>query len=222
MEGYTSYDITGCSFDEFVDFLFLHEVVPSPGNGSKSEPWYWNAIVTFEPVAVTRHYIRLFSEPEFLLRRFTREQLEQGFWAIQGCNIECSAAEIMWSREVPSEQREICVRAMFHLFEKLFSLDSLHTAAHMWWDSLAYDWHCGNRERSKGGEDEHMQDIIFETLKDILDLSAEECQAAALHGLGHLHHPGTADLIACYLERNPDIPAELREYAEAAAKFEIM
>jgi len=111
---------------------------------------------------------------------------------------------------------------MFHLWEKLFSVEPLETSAHMWWDSLCYDWHCGNRTRSNGGEDESMQDIIFETLARILQLGSPRCQGDALHGLGHLHHPETEQLIAKYIAANPEVDPETKKYALVAAKFQVM
>lgn len=223
MDSYTQYDIRGASFEEFVVFLFDHKVVPVPRNGNKEpNPWYWNAEVTFEPIRVTCDYIRMFTAPEFLLSSFSAQQLEQGFWAIQSCNIECSVAEIIWHEQVPFAMRENCVRSMFHLFDKLFTVAPLETAPNMWWDSLAYDWHSGNRSRSNGGEDEQMQNAIFETLEKILALPSLECQVAALHGLGHLHHPATSQLIDQYIKRNQAIDTDLRDYALAAARFDVM
>ena len=215
-------NITGASFEEFVAFLFDHEVVPIPRDGKGPEPWYWNAQVEFEPVRVACDYVRLFTDPEFLVTQYSLEQLEQGFWAIPSCNIECSVTEIIWHKQVPFVMRENCVRSMFHLFQKLFAVVTLETSPNMWWDSLAYNWHCGNRARSNGGEDERMQDVIFETLEKILALPSLECQAAALHGLGHLHHPATQQLIERYIQGNEKIDAELRDYALAAARFDVM
>jgi hypothetical protein len=111
---------------------------------------------------------------------------------------------------------------MFHLFEKLFATMQFETAVEMWWDSMAYDWHCGNRSRQNGGEDEEMQDIMFETLAKILELPSAACQASALHGLGHLHHPETQLLIGQYLAKNREIDPGLREYACAASRFDVM
>lgn len=111
---------------------------------------------------------------------------------------------------------------MFHLYELLFSKVSLDTAADMWWDSLTYDWHCGIRARDKGGEDELMQDVMFDTLGKILLLPSEECQTAALHGMGHLHHPETCPVIDAYLTKRPEIDTDLREYALAAARFKVL
>jgi len=223
MDGYTQYNLISVSFEEFVAFLFDHEVVPMPRNGkNEPEPWYWKAEVEFEPIRVTCDYERLFNDPQFLLSSFSAKQLEQGFWAIQSCTLECSLAQVIWHEQVPFVMRENCLRSSSRLFEKLFATNPLDTSSNMWWDSLAYDWHCGNRLRSNGGEDEKMQDVMFETLEKILALPSLECQVAALHGLGHLHHPATKQLIELYLERNQHIDADLQSYALAAARFDVM
>jgi len=111
---------------------------------------------------------------------------------------------------------------MLDLFRDFFTKEPLDTAGNMWWDSLCFDWHCGNRKREWGGEDLLLQDVIFRTLTSILDLDSEFCQKAALHGLGHLHHPDTPGLIQQFIERNPSMPYELKAYALDAAKFEVL
>jgi hypothetical protein len=213
----TKYDLSGASFDQFVSFIFRSTIKGEHGE----KFWYWEAEVTFEPDEIAAHYIRLFDEPQFLLEQFAKPILEAGFWAIQSVNLNCGVPHIMWAGELPFAARHTCVRSMFHLFERLFALEPLDTSSHMWWDSLCYDWHCGNRSRESGGEDRAMQDVIFETLIRILRLDSVACQAAALHGLGHLHHPGTEMAIGQYLRGNPTVSPKLRDYALAAAKFDI-
>ena len=221
MKDYDQYDISRSSFDEFVGFLFDHDVVSIPqGNDSKPEPWYWHAEVTHDVRRVLGLYIQLFKDPEFLLSRYTKEKLEQGFWAIISGNIECAVTEVIWEKQVPFEERAACVRAMYHLYERFFLKEPLVTSSNMWWDALAYDWHCGNRSRANGSEDEQMQDVMYETLERILALPSETCQFAALHGMGHLHHPSTQEAIERFLNR--PLSPELREYALAAGRFEIM
>jgi hypothetical protein len=223
MDGYTHYNLRDATFEGFVDFLFDREVVPTPVAGTgAAEPWYWHAEVAFDPMQVASFYIELFTGPRFLLDRFSLDQVEQGFWAIQSSNIECAVTEIIWHPQLPFEIRESCVRSMYHLYELLFADVPLETSSDMWWDSLAYDWHCGNRVRVKGGEDHLMQDIMFDTLGRILQIPSVSCQGAALHGLGHLHHPETSNLILAYLSQNPELDEELKEYAVAAARFEVM
>jgi hypothetical protein len=215
----SSIDISKFSFDQFMDFLFDRE---APLDTKKRDPWYWHTEVTFDPERVWAHYVRLFQKPNFLLERFSRNQLEQGFWGIQSGNIDCAVTEIIWMEYLPFSLRETCVRSMFQLFQLLFAIEPLETSAHMWWDSLCFDWHCGNRNRLRGGEDLLMQDVMFQTLTEILTLDSEFCQDAALHGLGHLHHPETEQLVQKYLEQRPALDIKRREYALAAARFEVL
>lgn len=211
-------DLTACSFSDFVVFLFDRDV-PCDDN---AEPWYWDADVIFDPQLVCRYYVALFSDPSFLLARFTKAQLEQAFWAIPSGNLDCSAARVMWCKDLPLAEREKCVTSMFYLFRDLFAVDALETSGSMWWDALCFDWHCGNRKRERGGEDLWMQDVIFKTLTNILELDSEFCQGAALHGLGHLHHPETKQLVKRFVARNPSLPQALKQYAHAAAQFKVI
>jgi hypothetical protein len=223
MDGYTQYNLRNATFEEFVDFLFDREVIPTPvERTADGEPWYWRAEVTFEPMRVASFYIQLFTDPGFLLDRFSLDQLEQGFWAIPSGNIECSINHIIWDKRLPFELRESCVRSMHQLYASLFAKEPLETSSNMWWDALAYDWHCGIRERANGGEDSAMQDVMFETLLRILELPQAWCQEAALHGLGHLHHPDTTAAVQRFLALTPGIDPELSAYALAAARFEVM
>jgi hypothetical protein len=66
-----------------------------------------------------------------------------------------------------------------------------------------------------------MQDVIFQTLTAILAIDSDICQRAALHGLGHLHHPETGNLIQRYIAEHPALTKEQIEYTLAAAKFEV-
>jgi len=214
-------DIRGYSLEKFCLFLFDREIPPTANDGSE-DSWYYSVEVRFDAHEVAGHYVNFFTNPEFLRSRFSRPQLEQGFWAILGPNLSCGAAQLIWLQEVPFSVREKCVRSMFHLYERFFAMDSLDIAAYMWWDGLCYDWHMGRRSRANGGEDQLMQDVMFETLSKILDLDSEACQKAALHGLGHLRHPSTETVIRGFLDRRQGtIDAELKEYALAAARFGV-
>jgi hypothetical protein len=42
-------------------------------------------------------------------------------------------------------------------------------------------------------------DVLFETLSRILEIQDKETQPCALHGLGHLYHPGVAELVQRYI-----------------------
>lgn len=216
-------DIQNVSFEEFVGFLFDHDVIPIPEYATNDPgPWYWNIEVTFDSLRVVRYYRRLFSEPNFLVDLFSEEQLEQGFWAIQSGSIECSVSEVIWDEHIDFEERSSCISSMYFLFDRLFREHPLENAPHMFWDSLAYDWYCGNRSRSNGGEDLLVQDSMFQTLTKILRIDSDHCRFAALHGLGHLMHPDTERVIDQFLRGSETISDELVEYARLAASFEVL
>jgi hypothetical protein len=100
------YDISRFSFDEFVEFLFEHEVVPFPGNDkAQPKPWHWHTHVMFDVHAVITFYVRLFEQPAFLLTRYTKAQVEQGFWVIMSRNIECAVGEVIWNTIAPFDRR---------------------------------------------------------------------------------------------------------------------
>ncbi len=226
MEPSTTVDLTNFSFEEFVSFLFDHDVPPESEKydpeSEEYDPWYFHVEVEFDAKKICAYYVQLFQQPEFLLTRFTKPQLEEGFWAVQGPNLDCSVSSIIDDSDVPLSVREECIRSMFDLFNRLFSKEPLDTSVQMWWDSLCYDWHCGNRNRERGGEDLELQDVYFHTIARVLAIDSETCQGAAPHGLGHLHHPQTKGLIDRFIDEHPSLTQAQRAYALAAARFKVM
>ncbi len=219
MEEYKRIDISEYSFEQFISFMFERDV---PSETEKRDPWHWNMEVTYLPGIICSYYVKLFRQPEFLIQQFSKAQLDEGFWAIQGPNLDCAVESVLWDTDLPFAAREECVRSMLDLFRLLFATEPLDTSVQMWWDSLCYDWHCGNRNRDLGGEDLKMQDVMFETLAAILSIDSPSCQGAALHGLGHLHHPGTHELVQKYIREHPSLSEKQREYAVAAAAFKVL
>ena len=212
-------DIRRFSFDEFVSFLFDRGTPPDP---SHRDRWYYHVEVEFNPEAICAYYVQLFRRPDFLSPRFTKLQLDEGFWAIQSPNLTCSVYKLIHDSNLTLSAKGGCIRSMTDLFERLFSKESLDTSVQMWWDSLCYDWHCGNRKRERGGEDKRLQDVFFQTLSTLLSSDSEICQRAALHGLGHLHHPETTQLIQQYIQQHPLLTKEWKDYALSAARFEVL
>jgi hypothetical protein len=108
------------------------------------------------------------------------------------------------------------------LFERLFANEPLDTSVHMWWDSFCYAWHCGNRKRENGGEDLELQEAFFQALGKVLAVNSWICQGAALHGLGHLHHPHTAEVVSRFIADISALTEEQVAYANAAARFNVL
>jgi hypothetical protein len=181
-------DLSRCSFERFVTFAFDRPVSVGPGGG-----WWWedNPPLLVDPELQVRHATRLFSEPA-ILRRFTNEQIDQGFWfmALDYTPLANFFAEPLRNTDVVLELRLNCVRAMFDLYDKLLSLMKSGTAAEMWWDLLQ-------------GVDEPLRIEMVTTLARMLD--ARLCEKAALHGLNHLAWPREREpLIDRFLQREHD------------------
>jgi hypothetical protein len=212
-------DISRYSFDEFVAFVFDREIRARTG---KYHPWYFDVEIAFDASRLCEFYIQLFRNPNSILAKYSKAQLEVGFWAIHGAAFDCSAQHLIWNTDVPFPARCECIKSMSVLFHRLFATEPLETSVSMWWDSLCYEWECGNRNRQRGGEDMLMQDVIFGVLTDLLQSDSEICQGAALHGLGHLHHPSTQELVENYIKQHPSLGEASKKYALAAARFEII
>lgn len=83
----------------------------------------------------------------------------------------------------------------------------------MWFDLLRYF----GQDR-----DQRVVDEIYLALEKILFMDSFDCQGAALHGLGHLDHPDKKDLITKYLREHRDLHPEVRRYAKAAIKGNVL
>jgi hypothetical protein len=215
-------DISRYSFEEFVDFVFDHDVPIEVGTPPTSEEgvqrWYFSTRATIDLERLSAHYTRLFSESARLLRRFPKAQLEHGFSAIQSGST-FSVRKLIWNMDLAFHHRERCVRSMFFLFRDFFSVEPLRYTANMWWDGLCFVWEIGQRQRSRGGEDATMQDVMFVTMSEILGIDSDECRYAALHGLSHLHHPATLELIEAYRSTIPGLERWCDAYNAAEAAW---
>jgi hypothetical protein len=217
MEQPEALNLKNISFDEFVSLIF-HRGAPAEQDNLDTAFYE----VEIDAKKLCSYYVQLFRQPEFLLSQFTKQQLEDGFWAIMGNTHEWSAGNLIDYSDAPLASRKECIESMAILFERLFVNEPLDTSVHMWWDPLCYAWHSGNRKRENGGEDSELQDIFFHTLVKVLALDSWICQGAALHGLGHLHHPNTAEVVRRFIEDHPSLTEEQIAYAHAAARFDVL
>lgn len=208
-------DLKSISFEDFVSLIF-ERGKSDPG------PTFDDLDAEFDPTKLLGYYVRLFREPEFLFSSFTKEKLEAGFWAMMGLTHPWSLGNLLHYSDAPLPNRKECIESMAVLFERLFVKESLDTSVYMWWDSMCFDWDCGNRNRDRGGEDLELQDTLFQTLTKVLRLDSLICQTAALHGLGHLHHPDTEALIGEFIKTHPSLTQDQIAYAQAAARFQVL
>ena len=83
----------------------------------------------------------------------------------------------------------------------------------MWWDLL------------RGApQDEYLEltEFYFHAMGEILQLPYLQAQGSALHGLGHLEHPGKPELIKNFLKQHPCLDEDYVEYAHAVIEGKVL
>jgi hypothetical protein len=198
-------DLDKYTFEEFVAFVFDHPI--------KGRRWYeskrWKCCGT--PERMLQHLTQLFQEPEFLVERYTKGQLKQGFWYI-GSKLGLLHGWL-WDEAIDWEQRRRCILSMASLEQKLFAQFPLDETCFMWWDF----YRCFDHNPSQ-----HVTEAMLDALERTLQIPETHCQESALHGLGHLEHPHKTEIITAYLAAHPNLPNALRQYALAALTGDIL
>jgi hypothetical protein len=101
-------------------------------------------------------------------------------------------------------------------FVSVSEVEVMSGCFYMWWDNLcSVFWvNVSARMREEGAleelptasfkdlnqEETQILDTMFETLVQTLNLGEIRCQQAALHGLGHLHHPKVPEIVQHYMD----------------------
>lgn len=155
------------------------------------------------------HATTLFLRPSFLIGFFPERELRKGFWRLP---YSWELSDLIWRQDVEWKRRRACIEAMYPLFRDLFARLPLKNTCFMWWDSFRY---------FQSDPDQRVVETQLRVLTRILALPSEDCQVAALHGLGHLEHDGKRSPIAAYLAQ-PDLGHEVRSYAAAALAGRVL
>ncbi len=217
------------TYDEWVRHVFDHPVLETQWWWQDPESGYLQLWNDSADTARTLSFLtQLFEEPEGLLGRFTRSQLDQGlhFLVSNSCsNHMFVLSDTKW----PWTDRRKCFDAMIPLYEKLmapvYGDDLGHTeqvpsdperpnfACYMWWDVIPLYGGMDHNDRDR------INDAVLHIFEQVLKLRAESCLESVLHGLGHWHlyiPERTEPIVRRFLTRE-DISPKLRMYAEHAA-----
>ncbi|SHH21018.1 hypothetical protein [Massilia sp. CF038] len=210
-------------YEDWISHCFDH---PVDDNGWNDWAWSDAALAWQLPASTTLACLRrLFNTSSDSLRRFSDEQLRNGFDYLL-----MSSADIYTLKDpsLPEADRLTCVRALSNLFSGIFSercTDApcrnskeeehsvLNSVCYMWFDIMPI-------HATFGAESKRYEVVMFDVLEAVLALDSLACQEAALHGLGHWADPDNFDrieqIVAAYLDR---ISADhvLRAYARPAA-----
>jgi hypothetical protein len=131
------------------------------------------------------------------LQKYSRSQVDQGFWAISSPGFEGNAYDLSLEHiEIPFELRQTCLEAMYDLFKDLFAIDPVGEASAFWWG------HFAGFRLGKKGEMAPLADVLFETLLRILNLDSDYCRGCALDGLRKLRHAKTAEALTAYVRQH--------------------
>ena len=209
-------DLSNTSFNDFVRFWFDRTIdarAIEPG----SDPdfaWYRNIEIRCEPLFYAESFIRLFNAPEFLLDKYSKDQLEAGFWAMNSPMVDGGLDALLWSEQLSLEVRERLLHSMFELFARLFAREPINSTSYMWWDLLS-----DRMDEDHSRDAAKVRERMFVVLGQILNVEARPCQEAALHGLNHLRDPRTEPVVKEWLARHPALDQKLRGFAESCMAF---
>jgi hypothetical protein len=206
-------DLRQATLDELIAFVFDH---PEPTIGASGSPEFWCWTVDLEVEIDRAHQValmtELFREARALSPRFSAAQIDQGLWFMFSARSEWFS-EILADRELPWGARRAVIRAIYNLYDGLLAHVAVESATYMLWDLLLDKFRDDYTE---------VAETCLQTLVHILSLPQVECQAAALHGLGHLKHAQTARIVSEYLRDQAPTDPDLRRYAERVCRGDFI
>ena len=207
-------------YREWILFIFDHPIV----SGKRKREWYWDDEWDFEYQdghGQVDFVVRLFNRPRFLLNGYSDKKIEQGMWFLfSGREF---LAKLLLDRRVSFADKRRLIRSIEELYKRLFRIREVGLCVNMFWDGLV----CGVFDykvpaKNLTSEKKRIQKEMFETLLKILAIRKDYIQLAALHGLGHLQHPGTKRAVEDFLKRNPKMDAYRVNYARQCIEGEMM
>ena len=205
-------DLRNANYDEFLEFVFDH--YPEHEVDKK---WYWQLEeeVQIVPSRAIEYMTRLCADSAQLLEQYTPMQIAEGLNYVFGAAGHTAFLDQLWNPDIAWPARRRCILAIPHLYKNVLerAADGVGGCAYMLWDSIAYDYYCGNRDPDKQPEDARVQDTMLEALKGMLASDHPETQKGALHGLGHLSHRDSARAIRTFLSSDRNLDGAVRTYA---------
>ncbi|CAN1534128.1 hypothetical protein MCEMSE15_01506 [Fimbriimonadaceae bacterium] len=232
---------TEISFEAWISHIFDHD----------DPDWHWKADGPLwdeeaEPQRTLEFLNRLFESPEFLLSRFSADQIGAGLncLANPGCS---SYGFVFLQHSLPIEERTRCLKNIATIYETVLAKICMQTTHHdekswkpghtvadyvcyMFWDVFPMFGRTRNHQiytdDVKQNLDEHCQieAACLDAMERTLAIDHIACQEGALHGLGHwqMFYPErVVPIIDRYLASNLAKP-ELTNYAQNARTGSVL
>lgn len=208
------FDLSRLNFDEFVSFFFDHDIA-TEGN------WYQNVDYdnlsdlddegVASPLVIVEHMTRLSTTFAETAAKFSLEQINAAIWAMFTYG-SFRLQKHLWLPSVPLQHRIDCIRSMYFVYSEYVAKSTvpvMENCFSMWWDFVGSGFWEQFIGKIKEGdvaalneEQRALLDAMFDALSKILALPDERTQGYALHGLGHLHHPGVRQLVQQFLDQH--------------------
>lgn len=212
-------DLSARTFEQFVEFFFARKTV---GDAEQFEYFLsdlegqpFDEAIPSSPITIVNYLTKLFSDFDQIVSKYSPGQVDQAIWAFFGSYYELY--EVMFDASLPLADRLECIRSIYFVYagglaERAAVLEL--TGFFMLWDLVLHGFWDSAQPRIPGTfpgtyrgdpskldtESRLLLDAMFETLSRILEIQVRETQRCALHGLGHLHHPGVHDLVQRFIE----------------------
>jgi hypothetical protein len=211
-------DLSSKSFSEFVTFFFDREVVKlDPPNDSFVVDFlqvgHFDESMPSSPEIIVEYMTKLFSEFGQIAPKYSLSQLDQGIWNLLGESLALYG--LLWDSSIPLVKRLECIRSMYSVYSDFVArsdVEVMENCFDMWWDLLGHGfwwqlklYEAGTKTgdvRKLDSESRTLLDVMFDTLRRILELPDPRTQHFALHGLGHLHHPSVQGTVQEYIDRH--------------------
>jgi hypothetical protein len=204
-KGWNEFDLSTLTFPQFVALCFDRPVLAD----SKEFQLFHsgiNAFVASDPNIVVTHVRTMCREFATLAPAYSKEQIDQGLWAVFGAGIGCD--QFIFDPSVDNTLRLECIESMYIPFAEVVthcSTDIRATFYWMWWDIILHTfWSIADNYRrdysALSNDWKRVVDTMHITLSRILGLDHHGCQVCALHGFGHLHHPSVGEIVQRYIE----------------------
>ena len=226
-------DLSSFSYVAFVTFFF-DRPAPEPSDHTGSFAGEGRECAWSRPEVAVSHMTKLFQNFAGICRKYSLGQVNQAIWMIIGFDFDL--VRNLWDNSIALNDRIECIRSMYSVYADFVAKSDvaiMENCFDMWWDMVAtsfwfqtgfFDWSESQKgkasKRVSEGEiakldsnSRALLDAMFETLQQILDLPDRRTQGFALHGLGHLHHPGVPGLVQEYIDEHRD------EFAEGGLKW---
>jgi hypothetical protein len=217
------FDLSQLTYEEWLMYLFDRPV---------GDRVFWNEVDQYdnyhdlaEPATIVQHLQRTCLEHGAILRRYSREQVDQGLWWILSESLfDCGRT--LFDCTVDFDLRRRCIESMYHVYADIVAKtdgDATETIYWMWWDFIGHA--CTSHELDRVTLDWQLTtSVIIQTLAKIVNLPNRRCQWAALHGLGHLDcHPKAREVVQRYLDAHgEELSADERKWVEACRECKVM